>query len=792
MSRFAFRPSAAPPQPAARAGDEAPSVSASQFKDFTRCQRLWWFHKVAGVKQREKQHFIVGHCLHERAETYQIGKPGDLLFPPGWDKGLEDDQREWVKDATDKAISLGLWERIPGRLVEFPVCMLVGHNDHQGMPLLARAETYLDPKGVRKIHAPTALINGEPLPRDWNRLPHYNGFMDFFDQVLPEPLIGDHKSAKSRRYALTPEKLACDVQMTCYSAAALALMPEAKAVRLRHNVFLKDPCAPEPAYAVNARVVRDEVARHWINVTAWSVRMSELRSTVPAGEGDARADNWHKVKSAIEDGNSDECRGYGGCTFRDVCFGRCTAAQLLARLDAPDPMKFVKPIEKTYSLRPPTKEIATMAFNKPATPTFAAGQDVYVLDPENATIQYRARIDVLDAPANPQAPGAPPESSIVLWPDADVEPNFGSLGIAYRICIPKSALMGIPLATAKVTGYMAAAQAAGITEGLEWSPAANAPSVAVPAVETAKVPEKPAKDDKYALRAPGHIPPNPQGPLLDPPPATTPVNPAVEAGLVFNGAGTKVGDMLVVARSTHTFWAKLEGKAAKVCDITAGDAPGTVLFSVEIEGAPYEHVLASRFQVPTNSYANIASANLGKIVHLVLDKGALTINAAVEAIYNDGFMILAGTRKVAWDDIVSMEAFDEKIHVPERQPTKEEKAEAKAAAKEEKAAAKTAAKAAEGLATTPIEPTTPAAAVAQAITLCEEALKAGKVTRKIIEAVLPLLKVIQAGGGLENGLPITVPAPAAGAGDPVVRGVVKVALTHAIGVLNEALGKIGE
>lgn len=763
----------------APAAVDTPSVSASQFKDFTRCERLWWFHKVAGIKEREKQHFVIGSALHGCAERYQIGTSVGQVYRPGWDAGLTDDERDWVKKSVDYAISLGLWERIPGRLVEFPICMLVGPLDAQGMPLVARSVVYEDDKGVRKIKPPTCLVDGSPLPPGALSMPHYNGFIDFLDLDLPAPLIGDHKSAKSRRYALTPEKLAHDVQMRCYAAGVFGLMPEAQIIRLRHNVFLKDPKAPTPAYPVDTTVDRLAIEIHWQQVIAWSKKMQSLRKNFPAGEGPARADAWYQVDSAIQCGHPEECQGYGGCTFKDVCHGRCSAQQLLARIDL-DP---AQPAEVKFGLR--SKE-TRMAFGRPA-PSFSAGMDVYVLDPENPSTQYVARIDILDTPPNPHNPTGVPESTLCVWPNADIEPDFTSLGAVYRVCLPKSSLMLIPLPTAKVIGYEQGLRDSGVTEGLEWKPAVKAPVTSV-----ASVPVRPPPEVVFGLR-----PSSPTTATITEikadsvPPAPAP------CPLPNTGAETKVGDMLVVAPSEAKFWKPLAGKSAKVVEIMPGEIPGNVLFSVEIDGLPYPDVLPSRFLLPSNSMAALAHANAGKMMHMVLDGGSLTLNTAIEAVYNDGFMILAGTRKVLWPQVESMELFDEKKHVPvstkdaEKAAAKEEKAAAKAAAKEAAKVEKEAAKVTAEVTAEVTSPKNPIEGVNQAIAAVEEALKVGKTTRKVVEALMPPLKHLKDlldSGYVQN----AVPAPMPSGGDPVMRGAVKVALTHAIGVLTEAMNKIPE
>ena len=169
------------------------NLSASQRKCWKRCKRLWWLERQAKLPQRDAMHFKVGHALHAVAERYlkRESKDWGSLFPDGWDKGLDDDGKEYVPFAAKQAIELGLWQAVDGILVEEPIAMLVGREftDDRGMPFLARATDFVDEHGIRRIAGLKCMLDGSPLPAGYNRLPPMVGFIDLAGLTTTVPFI---------------------------------------------------------------------------------------------------------------------------------------------------------------------------------------------------------------------------------------------------------------------------------------------------------------------------------------------------------------------------------------------------------------------------------------------------------------------------------------------------------------------------------------------------------------------------------------------------------------------------
>jgi hypothetical protein len=327
----------------------AGNLSASQFKTWKRCKRLWFFTRVAGVKERQQQAHVLGHATHSVLERYILGQAGSWegLFPAGWDAGLDAHERSWVQDVTRRGIERGVIQAAPGSQVEVPIAFLTPpeHADARGLPLLAKAETYLDDTLTRRVAKLTTLYDGQPLPSGWDRLPPFVGFIDHLMLRENPPRVIDHKTAKNRRYATTEGKLAEDVQVLAYAALPLVLRPEVGVIRCLHNVFLKDDSA-DP-YSVAVDVTLEKVQRTWADIRQAAADMQLVREVAPKvvdpSNPFVRANNWQRVKSAIEEGCAQEsCNAFGGCAFKDACFGRATAEQVVRRLDSPDVMGLVR------------------------------------------------------------------------------------------------------------------------------------------------------------------------------------------------------------------------------------------------------------------------------------------------------------------------------------------------------------------------------------------------------------------------------------------------------------------
>lgn len=320
-------------------------VSASQLKTADLCMRKWAFEKVWGVRTPSAYHHDYGKALHDVGERYmaQVVTSWDDLFPASWARNLLPKDREQIQGLVRKAVEQGVWRARQGLIVEHPIALLVGRRmrDHRGMPLVARALTYQNDVGVRAVARLLSMHDGSPLPIAWDDLPPLVGFVDIFDLwAQVEPIVEDHKTAKNTRYVLTAEDLTDDIQMLSYAASVFGLRPDVDRVRVRHNVFVKDPQEPNPVFATEAVVTVDQVRRKWDWVVDVSERMQLIRTLVKDQPVDPtkpehRADAWHRVPGAVDEegGYERACKAYGGCAFQDACKRRCTAAQVVQRVD---------------------------------------------------------------------------------------------------------------------------------------------------------------------------------------------------------------------------------------------------------------------------------------------------------------------------------------------------------------------------------------------------------------------------------------------------------------------------
>ncbi len=787
------------------------NTSASQHKTFDMCRRKWAFQKVWGVKEKERQHFIFGHALHSVAERYILGKTTtwEDLFPKAWNKGLDEYESNQIRTMATKAVERGVWQAVPNSVIEFPLAFLVGpeHVDARGLPLLATANTYLDEHEVRRISQLTTLYDGSPLPSGWNRLPPYVGFIDHMILWDTPPTIADHKTAKNRKYATTPAKLAEDLQVLSYAAVPLSIRPDVDLVRLRHNIFLKNEGAADP-YVVPAVAPLDKVRATWDHIRSNATDMLHVRQEAPkiqdASNPYARANNWQKVKSAIEDGRTkDACEAYGGCPFKDVCFGRATAEQVLRRIDAPDIRPLIQQPEPVFGLRgrpaptagpkqvynapsrfAPADELDSiftsnhtqefhMAFSKPALAPLTINQDAYIVDPEDAASQFRARIIALTET----------EASIALYPNPDVAPDFATLSTRYRETVPKESVLTLPHVSAKVKGYQDSLIAAGVTDGLEWA--------AAPIAAADKPISRPARDGAFGIKAAPAAAPAPAPEKL---PAGTPewALPEVPNGLV-----------LTVNPTTHLFWLKYAGKTAIVTGSGPGEIEGSTHLHVEIDGLPFYDANAHRFTpqtasaAPTLPLSEKAKGMKGSLVSIRLTSTESPFNCVLEDVTTDGISFLNGQMKATWDQVKSIETFSlDKL--PGAPPSAEQKAAAKAAAKAEKAAAKEATKPADAPVTaqqavpgTESVPTIePGNALQNAIEAVQAVLNGGKVTRKALEGIVPLLQAAQVHQTNLEGVAQGAVGAAIVPSQPQVSGLIRVAIEHAISTLADAKAKL--
>lgn len=266
-----------------------PVVSSPSALDrFLSCPRKWWFEKSVRMPGTllEPARLVMGNVLHEcverwlQADECGYGPDGNPIemFPDGWDDELSLADAAMVRVLVQKAIDSGMVVRSPGREVEAPF---------QLTPL------------------PNASIVG-------------------FIDLLSPGMITDHKSAKSRRYALSADALANDPQMMIYAGVALARDPSLEQVILRHNYYVKDPKSPM-VFPVEKAVSASQVERYWQENI-----LPALRSMVDFKSRFGTAEEWEEVEGPRVKGI---CNKYGGCAFSGICTKTQTVDDYRAEID---------------------------------------------------------------------------------------------------------------------------------------------------------------------------------------------------------------------------------------------------------------------------------------------------------------------------------------------------------------------------------------------------------------------------------------------------------------------------
>ncbi len=290
-------------------------VSASQIEAKRRCRRYWWFDKVRGLKQPQGKPQTFGTVLHAVAERYlladdlgrnEYGDPVNL-YPDGWhiatnrftgkpDGEISEAEQAQVQKLIAAGIENGVLERRADRAIEREFdgfCL-----DHDGVTV-------------------TML-----------------GFIDV--EHLGE--IQDHKTTANMRYAMTPNKLAKNIQMLIYAKQHLMFLKERGAaipteINLRHNVYCKDWKKPE-VRKVEVRVSVADIEEAWLTVLDDVREMVSLRATVVDGLSEIPDPDFT---------HDNPCMAYGGCPYRSVCSGKETIDNYQRRLDSHTTEGYIDP-----------------------------------------------------------------------------------------------------------------------------------------------------------------------------------------------------------------------------------------------------------------------------------------------------------------------------------------------------------------------------------------------------------------------------------------------------------------
>jgi hypothetical protein len=279
------------------------NISATQDETFTRCKRLWWFLYPQRMKQVMKGDLDFGTVIHEVCERYLLADDtgrvphppsfhglvwlegplkGQLfgdeveLYPTGWatvddkkgKRSIPPSSQDTIKRLVAKAIETGKLQRSPDRSIEH------------------RIEREVIP-GITMIGKIDVKLPGE---------------------------IQDHKSTSSMHWAKSEDPkhwnyLGKSLQMLDYAYEIFCEEPETEEIRLRHNVFCKDPAKPA-VRNVDTTVSRAVVQGNWRRLQKQAAVMRDL------AEQGLEPDDWAQVEGPSQ---KDACGAYGGCPFRAVC-----------------------------------------------------------------------------------------------------------------------------------------------------------------------------------------------------------------------------------------------------------------------------------------------------------------------------------------------------------------------------------------------------------------------------------------------------------------------------------------
>lgn len=258
-------------------------LSASQFKTFQRCQRLWWFEKSVRMPSSKGSyghafgkviHAVVERWLEADAAGRNLAGERKELYPDGWQTvegtTILPADEPVVKELVNMAITEGVIQRLPDREIE---------------------------KAFTVPLTPGVEVTGR------------------IDVALPGTVI-DHKSTVSMRYALSEEKLKQDTQMLLY--AKIQQREGQDHVVLQHNVFDRSKVRVRKT---RVEVPVEDVEDHWEYLKGVATLMKSLHDS---GLTD---DDMDMVPKNMPDG----CNAFGGCRFIGVCTKRETPEHFRAR-----------------------------------------------------------------------------------------------------------------------------------------------------------------------------------------------------------------------------------------------------------------------------------------------------------------------------------------------------------------------------------------------------------------------------------------------------------------------------
>jgi hypothetical protein len=280
-------------------------ISATQLQTFELCPRKWWFDKVLRLPRLERKQFDFGTVLHSVCERFLLAdelgidpitnEPVDL-YPEDWHNNLPPADQDLIKRLISAAITEGVLERKPNRLIEHEF-----------------------------------------------RLPVIPGvqIMGFVDVLYPDS-VEDHKTSKATRWFQSAKSLPENLQMLIYGKVCLDRNPRLDRVLLRHNQFCKDPDKPQ-VRKTEAWATKEQILDAWENrVVATAHKMVEIKQ--------AEYGSW--MDTPEPDYSKGPCNAYGGCEFTPICTKRESTKTYQIRIDRANK----RSVKYSQMTTPPTRE----------------------------------------------------------------------------------------------------------------------------------------------------------------------------------------------------------------------------------------------------------------------------------------------------------------------------------------------------------------------------------------------------------------------------------------------------
>jgi hypothetical protein len=151
------------------------------------------------------------------------------------------------------------------------------------------------------LYIPNKFLIEQKINLAINDMASMIGYVDMID--VSNGKIVDHKSLKSKRWALTEETMKDDLQLNIYGYWYLSKVKTRKYIYFRHNQLHK--IDPELSGFVEVKRSRDEVCQYWEeNILPTVNEMIEL---------------YQEGEKTLYACNLKSCGDYGGCGYKPNC-----------------------------------------------------------------------------------------------------------------------------------------------------------------------------------------------------------------------------------------------------------------------------------------------------------------------------------------------------------------------------------------------------------------------------------------------------------------------------------------